>query len=250
MGFVVVGGVEQALLVCALLRGDGGGDRAAQRVQALRRTPDKLAVAVAVKGIDVLKVDVQTVVVLLPDEGDDIIQKLCLHALIRQDRVGDVGREAGSLAEIRDGQQGGGLTGIGRLDEPFIRERAQLPLHGRTVGEGTEGGEIRQALRQDRLPHAGIDIGVDLDLLAHILPAAGDHEALPDHKARGVRDLVEALELLHRGPEPAGDGVETVPRLDCIKLHKRLLSVNRLKTLYSGGRLCLQYPVQCAIMRP
>ena len=88
---------------------------------------------------------------------------------------------------------------------------------------------------QHRLLHIGIDVGVDLDLLTHVLPAAGDDKALPDHKPRGVRDLVEALELLRRRPEALAQGVETVPRPHHIDLHKKsLLSKNRLLSVYSG----------------
>ena len=241
VGLVVVGGVEQALLAPALLRRDGGGDRAAQRVQALGRASDKLAVAVAVKGIDILKVDVETVVALRVDEGDDVFQKPGLHSLVGEQGVGKVGGEAARLAEVRDRQKRGGLARVGRLNEARILDGPQLPFGGGLMREGAERGEVRHALRQHRLLHKGIDIGVDLDLLAHILPAAGDDEALPDHEARGVRDLVEARKLLRRRPEAPAQGVETVPRPHHIDLHKKsLLSENRLVSVYSGKERLLQ----------
>ena len=240
VGLVIVGGVEKALLAPALLWSDGRGDRAAQGVQALGGAPDKLAVAVPVEGVDVLKVDVQAVVVLLPDEGRDIVQKPCLHPLVGEERVGKVGREAARFAEVCHRQKRGGLPRVGRLNEPFIRDGAQLPFCGGLMREGAEGGEIRHTLRQHSLLHIGIDVGVDLDLLAHVLPAAGDHEALPDHKARGVRDLVEAPELLRRRAEAPRQGIETVPRPHHIDLHRKsLLSKNKLLPVYSGRERCL-----------
>lgn len=219
MGLVVVGGVEQALLVGALLGGDGRRDRAAQRVQTLGGAIDKLAVAVAVEGVDVLEVDVQAVVVLLPDLRGDIVQQPRLHPLVGEDGVGKVGGKAARLAEVRDGQQRRGLARVGRLYEPLVRDGAQLPLGGDAVGEGTESGKVRHGFRQHRLPDRGVDISVDLDLLPHVLGGAGDKEALADDKARGVRDLVEARQLLHCGSEAARDGVKTVPRSDDIDLH-------------------------------
>ena len=130
MGLVVVGGVEKPLLAPALLRGDGSGDRAAQGVQPLGRAPDELAVAVAVEGIDILKVDVQTVVTLRVYERDDVFQKPGLHPLVGEQGVGKVGREAARLAEVRDRQKRGGLARVGRLNEARILKGPQLPFGG------------------------------------------------------------------------------------------------------------------------
>ena len=220
MGLVVVGAVEQALLGCALLGGDSGGDRAAQGVQALGCPGDELAVAVAVEGVDVLKVNIQAVVVLLPDLGDDVVQKPCLHPFVGEDGVGKVGVEAACLTEVCDGQERRGLARVGRLDEPLVRNGTKLPLGSDAVREGAEGGEIRHGLFEHRILHRGVDIGVYLDLLAHILGGAGDKQTLPDDKAGRVRDLVEARELLHRGSKAPRNGIETVPRPDNINLHK------------------------------
>ena len=185
------------------------------------RTFYKLTVAVAVKGIDVLKVDVQAVVVLCADAGDDIIKKPRLHAFVGEHRVGKVGGKAARPAEVRDGQKRRGLARVRRFDQLLVRDGVQLPLGGDAVGEGAERGKVRHGLRQHRCRHRGVDIGVDLDLLAHVLGGAGDHQALPDHEARGVRNLVEALEVLHGGAELSREGVETVPRFDNSNLHKR-----------------------------
>ena len=211
--------VEEALLVGALLGGDGRGDRAAQRMQTPGGAIDKLAVAVAVEGVDVLKVDVQAVVILLPDLRRYIVQQPRLHALVGENRVGKVGREAARLTEVRDGQKRRGLARIGRLYEPLVRDGAQLPLGGDAVGEGAEGSKVRHSLRKHRIGYHGVDIGVDLDLLPHILGRAGYKQALADDKARGIRDLIQAHELLHAGPEAPRDGIETVPRPDNIDLH-------------------------------
>lgn len=124
VGFVVVGGIEEALLVCALLGGDGGGDQTAQRVEALRRTGDKLAVAVAVEGIDIFKVDVEAVVALLVDKGDHVVQQPRLYPLVRQQGMGDVGGKASCLAEVRHRQERGGVRGIGRHDEAAVVDGA------------------------------------------------------------------------------------------------------------------------------
>ena len=221
MGLVVVSGVEKSLLGGALLGRDGGGDGAAQGMQALGRAAYKLAVAVPVKGVDVLKVDVQAVIVLLTDHGNDVFQESLLYRLVRQKRVGKVGGKAPRLPQVRHREKRRGLARVGRPDEPLIRDGAKLPLHGGAVGEGAERGEPGHALPQNRIPHSWIDIGVDLDLLPHVLRRAGNQKALPDDKAGGVGDLVEALELLHRGLEAPRDGVETVPRFDNINLHKK-----------------------------
>ena len=221
MGAVVVGGVEDALLVGALLGGDGGGDRAAEGVEAFRRAGDKGAVGVAVKGIDVLKVDVQPVIALFVDERDDVLHQSRLDSLIGQQDVGQLRGEAARVADIRHREQGRGRLGVGRLDQPPVVDGAQLPLRGSLMREGAERGKPGHGFRQHSLAHKGIDIGVDLDLLAHVRAAAGDHKALTDHEARGIRDLIEPRQLLRRGAEAPREGVETVPRFDNIDLHKK-----------------------------
>ena len=183
VGFVVVGGIEEALLVCALLGGNGGGDRAAQRMEAPGCAGDKLAVAVAVEGIDILKVDVEAVVALFVDEGDHIVQQPRLHPLVRQEGVGNVGGKAAFFADVRDRQDRRGLGCVGCLDETPILDGAQLPLRGRLIREGAKSGEVRQALIEHFLTHIGIDVGVDLDLLPHVDGRTGDHKALPDDEA-------------------------------------------------------------------
>ena len=244
MGLVVVGGIEKALLVGALLGGDGCRDRAAQGMQALGGAIDKLAVAVAVEGVNVLEVDVQAVVVLLPDLRGDIVQQPRLHPLVGEDGVGKVGGKAARLAEVRDSQQRRGLARVGRLYEPLVRDGAQLPLGGDAVREGAERGKVRHGLRQYRLPDRGVDIGVDLDLLPHVLGRAGDQKALADDKARGVRDLVEARQLLHRGSEAARDGVKTVPRPDNIDLHNKQSSFPK-RTVTSVFRKGAGFSCRC-----
>ena len=183
VGFVVVGGIEEALLVCALLGGNGGGDRAAQRMEAPGRAGDKLAVAVAVEGIDILKVDVEAVVALFVDEGDHIVQQPRLHPFVRQEGVGNVGGKAAFFADVRDRQDRRGLGCVGCLDETPILDGAQLPPRGRLIREGAKSGEVRQALIEHFLTHIGIDVGVDLDLLPHVDGRTRDHKALPDDEA-------------------------------------------------------------------
>ena len=186
-------GVQQPLLLGALLRGNGSTEEVAARVQLVGGAAEKLAVTVAVV-------------------GEDILEQRVLRSLIREQRVGNLTGETAGAAEIGHGQQRRGIVRVGRRDHPRVLYRQQSARRIRLITKRAEKRQIQHSLRHYR--------------------AARNEQRHAGHKPRGVVELVYPRQLRRVRSVPAGDAVKAVSAAHNIYLHKLSFHDLRLLIYY------------------
>ena len=216
---IVVGGVQQALLVGALLGRDGRRQIPAALVQQFGQAAQELVVAFPVEGIDVLDVQIDPGVAAAGQGGKDVLHRGVLHGLVGKDRVSDVAGKAAALAEIRHGQKGSDVLCQRRLDETAVVNGHQLAVERQAVGKGAEKAEVWQRLIQRRVGNARVGIGVDQDLLPVRLLRPGHEQSHVRDQAGRVIELIEIGQMIRGRAGPPGDTVERVSGFYNINIH-------------------------------
>lgn len=229
VGGVVVRGVQQPLLLGALLRGNGGAEEVAARVQLVGGAAQKLAVTVAVVGVDIFDVEIDAVVVFQAKHGEDVLEQRVLRGLIREQRVGDLAGEAAGAAEIGHGQQRRCIVGICRRNHPRVLYRKQSARRIRLITKRAEKRQIRHGLRHYCVRYGGVSVGVYLYRASVRRAAARNEQRHAGHKPCGVVELVYPRQLRRVRSVPAGDAVKAVSAAHNIYLHK--LSFHDLRLL-------------------
>ena len=197
-------------------------------MQLVGGAAEKLAVTVAIVGVDIFDVEIDAVIVLHAQHGEDILEQRVLRSLIREQRVGNLTGETAGAAEIGHGQQRRGIVRVGRRDHPRVLYRQQSARRIRLITKRAEKRQIRHGLRHYCVRYGGVSVGVDL-YRASVRRAARNEQRHAGHKPRGVVELVYPRQLRRVRSVPAGDAVKAVSAAHNIYLHK--LSFHDLRLL-------------------